>query len=175
MAREPKKVRKVVAEDEIQAPLAESAGHLLRDIHRMQSRLLQRRIAKFGVKFGSWYYLRVLWSGDGLSQHELSDRVQFNDATTRAAVDRMEDEGLVERRPHPEDRRKSCIYLTKRGKELKAKLLPIAVELNDVLLQNLSKTEQKVFLANLRRTRDNYNELYYTGTGKLRKPETPAT
>jgi DNA-binding MarR family transcriptional regulator len=175
MATKPKKVRKEAAEPEIQAPLSESAGHLVRDIHRMQSRLLQRRIAKYGVKFGSWYYLRVLWTEDGLSQHELSDRVQFNDATTRAAVDRMEEEGLVERHPHPEDRRKSCIYLTKRGKELKAKLLPIAVELNDVLLQNLSKTEQKVFLANLRRTRDNYNKLYSTGTGKLRKPETPAT
>jgi DNA-binding MarR family transcriptional regulator len=175
MATQPKNVSKTAAEAEIQVPLAESAGHLVRDIHRMQSRLLQRRIAKYGVKFGSWYYLRVLWSEDGLSQHELSDRVQFNDATTRAAVDRMENEGLVERRSHPEDRRKSCIYLTKRGRELKAKLLPIAVELNDVLLKNLSKTEQQVFLTNLRRTRDNYNELYYTGAGKLRKPESPAT
>src|ERR1700678_4239535 len=97
---------------EIALPYTESVGYLLRDLHKMQSRLLQGELAKHGVAFGSWHYLRVLWDEDGLNQHDLSKRVNVNDASTRTAIDRMEQDGLVNRQPHPEDRRQSCIFLT---------------------------------------------------------------
>ena len=56
-------------------PPAESSGYLVRDAHRAFQRLLERRIAAYGLKRGQWYFLRVLWTEDGLSQRELSARV----------------------------------------------------------------------------------------------------
>ena len=59
----------------VEFPLAESSGFLVRDANRAFQRLLEKRIAPYGVARGQWYFLRVLWNEDGLSQRELSARV----------------------------------------------------------------------------------------------------
>lgn len=159
---------------ELLLPFSESAGYLLHDVHKMQSRLLQEELAKFGVAFGSWYYLRVLWDQDGLNQHDLSKRVNVNDASTRTAIDRMEQDGLVNRQPHPEDRRQSCIFLTKRARDLRSKLMPIAIELNRALVTGFSEKEQRAFIDLLTRAKANYEARFFAGKRKRKMPETPA-
>ena len=159
---------------ELMLPFNESAGYLLRDIHKMQSRLLQEELAKHGVAFGSWYYLRVLWDQDGLNQHDLSKRVDVNDASTRTAIDRMEADGLVSRQPHPADRRQSCIFLTKRARDLRAKLMPIAVDLNRALVNDFSDIEKRALISLLNRAKANYEKRFFTGKRKRKMPETPA-
>ena len=52
--------------------LGGSLGYLVRDANRAFQRLLERRISPHGVTRGQWYFLRVLWKEDGLSQRELS-------------------------------------------------------------------------------------------------------
>ena len=64
--------------------------------NRAFQRLLERRIAPYGVTRGQWYFLRVLWEEDGLSQRELSARVGMMEPTTVIALHSME-----KRRPDP--------------------------------------------------------------------------
>jgi MarR family transcriptional regulator, organic hydroperoxide resistance regulator len=160
---------------ELTLPFNESAGHLLHDLHKMQSRLLQKELVKHGVAFGAWYYLRVLWIEDGMTQHDLSKRVDVNDASTRTAIDRMEADGLVSRQPHPDDRRKICIFLTKRARDLRAKLMPIAIELNRALVGDFSEREKHAFIDLLTRAKENYETQFFSGKRKRNMPETPAT
>ena len=54
--------------------LGGSLGYLVRDANRAFQRLLEKRISPHGVTRGQWYFLRVLWEEDGLSQRELSAR-----------------------------------------------------------------------------------------------------
>ena len=68
-------------------PPAESSGYLVRDAHRAFQRLLEKRIAPYGVTRGQWYFLRVLWNEDGLSQRELSARVGMMEPTTVIACE----------------------------------------------------------------------------------------
>jgi hypothetical protein len=49
----------------------ESAGYLVRDAHRAFQHMLEKRVAPYGVTRGQWYFLRVLWTKDGVSQREL--------------------------------------------------------------------------------------------------------
>lgn len=73
-----------------------------------------------------WAVLIRLWERDGRSQGELSE-VTFRDPPTMSRiVDGMEARGLLERRPHPEDGRVRLIYLTRKGQQLKSKLVPLA-------------------------------------------------
>jgi hypothetical protein len=82
-------------------PPQTSSGYLVRDAHRAFQRLLERRIAAYGVTRGQWYFLRVLWITDGLSQRELSARVGMMEPTTVIALRSMEKSGLIRRvRPH---------------------------------------------------------------------------
>ena len=95
-------------------------------------RALTQRLAQHGVSFGHWAFLRILWQQDGLTQRELSEQAGVMEPTTFAALKTMEELGLVERRQLPENRKNVYVHLTPQGRALKAKLVPLAEEVNRV-------------------------------------------
>jgi DNA-binding MarR family transcriptional regulator len=103
-----------------------SSGYLVRDAHRAFQRLLERRIATYGVTRGQWYFLRVLWTADGLSQRELSARVGMMEPTTAVALRSMERSHLIRRLRAEDDRRKVRVFLTAKAKRLRDELLMVA-------------------------------------------------
>jgi DNA-binding MarR family transcriptional regulator len=103
-----------------------SSGYLVRDAHRAFQRLLERRIAPYGVTRGQWYFLRVLWITDGLSQRELSARVGMMEPTTVVALRSMEKAGLIRRRRNANDRRRIEVRLTAKAKRLRGELFAAA-------------------------------------------------
>jgi DNA-binding MarR family transcriptional regulator len=107
-----------------------SIGYLLRDTYRAFTRVLQARIAAHGVTIGQWYFLRVLWEEDGLTQRELSQRVGMMEPTTVTALNGMEKRGYVRRVRNTTDKRKVNIFLTERGRALRNVLLPHAIDVN---------------------------------------------
>jgi MarR family transcriptional regulator, organic hydroperoxide resistance regulator len=108
-----------------------SSGYLVRDAHRAFQRLLERRIAPYGVTRGQWYFLRVLWITDGLSQRELSARVGMMEPTTVIALRSMEKSGLVRRVRGDDDRRKVRVFLRAKAKRLRNELLTVARVITD--------------------------------------------
>ena len=111
-------------------PHHESDGYLVRDAHRAFQRLLERRIAPHGVTRGQWYFLRVLWAKDGLSQRELSARVGMMEPTTVIALRSMEKAGLIRRVRSSEDRRVTHVRLTPKARRMRAGLLRLARGIN---------------------------------------------
>lgn len=136
-------------------PLDASVGYQIRMAYRAMQRHLQTRIEPHGVTLGMWYYLRTLWNEDGLTQSELSRRIGTMEPTTLGAIQAMERSGLVRRVRSEDDRRKVHIYLTKRGRELEGRLMPLAVEVVDHSVAGLSPAEVKMLLTFLRSIRDN--------------------
>ena len=111
-------------------PQHESDGYLVRDAHRAFQRLLEKRITPHGVTRGQWYFLRVLWTEDGLSQRELSERVGMMEPTTVIALRSMENAGLIRRVRSKDDRRKTHVWLTPKAKRMRDGLLTLAREIN---------------------------------------------
>lgn len=107
-----------------------SVGYLLRDTYRAFTKILQARISTQGVTIGQWYFLRVLWDEDGLTQRELSQRVGMMEPTTVTALNGMEKRDYVKRVRNAEDKRKVNIYLTDKGRALRNTLLPHAIDVN---------------------------------------------
>jgi DNA-binding MarR family transcriptional regulator len=112
-------------------PPQSSSGYLVRDAHRAFQRLLERRIAAYGVTRGQWYFLRMLWITDGLSQRELSARVGMTEPTTVIALRSMEKAGLIQRLRSDNDRRKVRVMLTSKAKRLRNELLTLARGITD--------------------------------------------
>jgi MarR family transcriptional regulator, organic hydroperoxide resistance regulator len=112
-------------------PPAQSSGYLVRDAHRAFQRLLEKRIAPYGVTRGQWYFLRVLWNEDGLSQRELSARVGMMEPTTVIALRSMEKSGLIRRVRSADDKRKTHVWLTPKAKRMRGKLLQVARTITD--------------------------------------------
>jgi len=143
-------------EDDI-LPTSRSIGYLVRQTHRAFTRALQARIASSGVSIGMWYFLRVLWQEDGLSQRELSQRVGMMEPTTASALDNMERKGFVRRLRNRTDRRVVNVFLTERGRALRRELLPLAAAVNERAVRGVSADDigrLRAILARLRAALD---------------------
>jgi DNA-binding MarR family transcriptional regulator len=112
-------------------------AHVVRETARALVRALTQRLAEEGVSFGHWTFLRILWVRDGLTQRELSEQAGVMEPTTFSALKSMEELGYVERRQVPENRKNVYVYLTPRGRALKERLVPLAVEVNRVAMRGV--------------------------------------
>src|SRR6202790_89170 len=121
------------------------SGYLGRDAHRAFQRLLERRIAAYGVTRGQWYFLRVLWITDGLSQRELSARVGMMEPTTVIALRSMEKSGLIRRVRGDDDRRKVQVFLTAKAKRLRGELLGVARTITDEAEEGIAPRDLAAF------------------------------
>ncbi|HTH98132.1 MAG TPA: MarR family winged helix-turn-helix transcriptional regulator [Stellaceae bacterium] len=124
-----------------------SVGYQIRTTHRMVQRALQARIEPHGVTPGMWYFLRVLWDEDGLTQRELSRRVGTMEPTTMSAIQAMENAGFVRRERNAADRRKINIYLTPAGRALETQLLPSGIDVVESATKGFSQREIDLLLS----------------------------
>jgi DNA-binding MarR family transcriptional regulator len=139
----------------VEAVLRHSIGADLRHTHRSLVQDLQDRLEAVGLPIGMWYFLRVLWEEDGLTQRELSQRVGSMEPTTVEQLRNMEARGLIERRRSVDDRRKMHVHLTPEGVALKKTLLPIGGAVNATALSGLSGEEIASLRGLLNRLRHN--------------------
>jgi MarR family transcriptional regulator, organic hydroperoxide resistance regulator len=116
-------------------------AHLVKDASRAFMRALQMRLVEHDVSPGHWNFLRVLWERDGLTQRELSEEAGVMEPTTFSALKGMERAGYIERRQLPHNRKNVHVFLTPRGRALKAKLVPLAEEVNRVAVAGLPAAE----------------------------------
>ena len=137
------------SKDKPRLPLDRSVGYQIRMTHRLVQRALQARIERSGVTLGMWYFLRVLWDGDGLTQSELSRRIGTMEPTTLSAIAAMEQAGIVRRERDPVDRRKIRVYLTEKGRSLETEMLPLAIQTVGSAVRSLSPSQLDQLLAML--------------------------
>ena len=113
-------------------------AHLVKDATRALVRALQMRLVEHGVSFGHWTFLRILWERDGLTQRELSEQAGVMEPTTFSALKAMEKLGYVTRRQMPENRKNIYVFLTPKGRALKAKLVPLAEDVNRIAVAGIA-------------------------------------
>ena len=141
------------------ASLEHSLGAQVRRTERALHRLLQHHLAAHDVPVGMWYFLRVLWEEDGLSQRELAARVHATPAATAEQLSNMEARALLVRRPSNTDRRSKTVHLTEQGRALRDVLMRYPREIEDHAFQGLSVAETSflhICLARIRRNLDEY-------------------
>ncbi len=119
-------------------------AHLIRDTERAFRRALQIRLAEYGVPFGHWSFLRILWESDGLTQKELSVRAGVMEPTTFAAMKAMQAQGYVVRKQLPTNKKNVYVHLTETGRALKKRLVPLAEDSNFISIRDISPEELAV-------------------------------
>lgn len=129
----------------------ESAGYLANHMARLFAQGLQDRIQALGLSPGQFPTLIALWAEDGLTQKELVRRIDVEQATIANTLNRMERDGLVVRKRHPEDGRSQQIWLTEKAIELKEPATGAAMTLNSIALKDFSTEERAVFVELMQR------------------------
>jgi DNA-binding MarR family transcriptional regulator len=96
------------------AALQPNVGAVLHDVTRLMRRRFERRTRHFGLSI-TRQQARALLSiarNEGLSQAAIATLLDIEPIALVRLLDRLHEEGLVERRPHPTDRRVRTLWLT---------------------------------------------------------------
>lgn len=88
------------------------SGFLLLDVARTLRRTFHDRMAGRGLNMAQARALLNIARNPGIRQVDLAERLEVQPITLARLVDRLEQHGLVERRPHPQDRRAYQLYDT---------------------------------------------------------------
>ena len=102
-----------------------------------------------------WIVLVQLWRKDGQSQSALSEVTLRDRPTMSRILDTMERGGLVERVVDEHDARSRLIRLTRAGKALQAKLVPVAKQLVARLEAQIPERDLEVTYRTLGRMLEN--------------------
>ncbi|HKH23449.1 MAG TPA: MarR family winged helix-turn-helix transcriptional regulator [Solirubrobacterales bacterium] len=127
-----------------------SIGFLLSQIGIHASRRFAERLAKLDLQPPLFRVMNVVDAAEGLSQHAIGEAIQAPPSRMVAIVDELEERGLIERRPHPGDRRVHALYLTPGGRRLLAKARAVAVEHEAELTKGMNKADRERLVALLR-------------------------
>lgn len=132
-----------------------SFGFNLYDAARLLRREFERRARRHGVTRAQWVALTWIARQPGLRQSQLADVLEVTPIAVARLVDRMEGEGLVQRRPDPDDRRAWQLHLTAKARDSLETLRAIGRTVRDDALAGIPTADQDVLLAALMRIRDN--------------------
>jgi DNA-binding MarR family transcriptional regulator len=116
-------------------------AHLIRDASKGLVRALHLRLVEHDVSYGHWTFLRILWERDGLTQRELSIEAGVMEPTTFSALKTMEKLGYIKRRQTSGNKKNVYIDLTAKGRALKAKLVPLALDVNRIAIRGASAAD----------------------------------
>ncbi len=94
-----------------------------------------------GLTVARWQVLCILMAQDGSRVTSLAELAGASQPVTSRVVDQMERDGLVERRPDPDDQRAAGVWLTDTGRDVLVDLLPRAAAVVDELLADLDEDE----------------------------------
>lgn len=116
-------------------------AHLIKDLTRALVRELQLRLSAHDIPFGYWSFLRILWEEDGLTQRELSARAGVMEPTTFRALKAMEERGYIVRKRAAHNKKNIYLFLTRKGRNLKGKLVPLAEEVNQIAVAGITSSD----------------------------------
>ncbi len=130
---------------------SETVGFLLSQLGFAGSRRFAERLEPLELNPRTFALLRHIDTAEGRSQHELAEALRVPPSRMVALIDELEGRGLVERHPHPSDRRARSLYLTAAGRRLFKRAAQVATEHEAELCAELTAAERKQLLALLGR------------------------
>lgn len=131
----------------------DSLGFLLNKVNlRLKSELL-RCARTYEVTAEQWGVLNYIAECEGITQAELSDRTLKDRPNIGRITDKLTAKGLIERRPHPSDKRSHRLYVTETGSRLRVESIPIVsgvlakatANIDVAELAQLQETLQKIY------------------------------
>jgi DNA-binding MarR family transcriptional regulator len=124
-----------------------SLGFLLSQVGIHAARRFSERLAAIDLHPPLFRVMNVVDAAEGQSQQAIGEAIQAPASRMVAIVDELEERGLLERRPHPSDRRVRALHLTAEGRRMLARGRRIAAEHEEELTRGMSKADRARLIA----------------------------
>jgi DNA-binding MarR family transcriptional regulator len=140
-----------------------SFGFLLHDIARLMRKRFDQRARTLGLTRSQWQLLAHLARHEGINQAGLAEILEIEPITVGRLIDRMEEAGWVERRPHPNDRRARLLYMTDKARPVFDRMRALGEGVREEALSGLSEAKREHLMNTLMAIRSNLSDRGTTG------------
>jgi DNA-binding MarR family transcriptional regulator len=124
-------------------------GYLLKHAQARFAELNAAALAPFGINGRECAALLAIDDREPLSQQDVADRLGVDRTTMVALIDELQTKGLVQRHPHPDDRRRNVVELTPVGKQTLTRAVAANDEAEREFLSGLAAADAARFRAAL--------------------------
>ena len=143
----------------------------LGELHRLVRAYADKQAARYGMTRAQWAVLAKVERYEGLKQSELADMMDMQPITLTRLIDKLCDNGWIERRSDDSDRRVNRLYLRKAARPLLAKLADLRSELTATALQGINPADAQRMLTQLESVKENVRNAIQTASGDQTKKE----
>ena len=119
----------------------EMLPYMLNRVTSRANQLWVKELREHGLTIGRWHVLSVLSRYDGSRIGTIADLSGGEQPAVSRVIDQMERDGLVSRRPSLDDSRAVEVWITERGRQINAELLPEAEEFVQRMLRSFDSQE----------------------------------
>jgi MarR family transcriptional regulator for hemolysin len=143
----------------------------LGELQRLVRAYADKQAARYGITRAQWAVLAKVERTEGLKQSELAEQMEMQPITLTRLIDRLCDNGWIERRDDETDRRVNRLYLRKAARSLLGKLSGLRSELTATALEGINPTEAHRLLAQLEAIKENVRNAIQNPSDQPRKNE----
>ncbi|MDH2915635.1 MAG: MarR family transcriptional regulator [Gallionella sp.] len=134
---------------------SDNLGFLVGDVTRLLRRTIRQRMAGIELTFEQMRALMSISRHEGIRQVDLADLLDVQPITLVHQIDQLAENGLVERRADPGDRRAYQLFLTKAAAPHVSAARKVAAAIQADMLRGLSKEQISLVSSSLHAMRDN--------------------
>ena len=127
------------ASDDDLGPLGESLGFWLRVAQNAIFKQSKKAFAELDLQPQEYGLLLLVGHKAGRVQRAVANSLRVRDANLVAMIDKLEELGLVSRRPAPQDARSRVLHLTNGGKALLRRAKRVEANLSEQFDEKLGK------------------------------------
>jgi MarR family transcriptional regulator for hemolysin len=131
---------------------------LISDVGRLLRTYADQKARLQGMTRAQWAVLLRLERREGLKQSDLAEALDIQPITLTRLVDRLCDNGMIERRADPADRRAKRLYLTPAARPLIERIVDRVEELSETVLDGIAPAEIDAMLSKLGLARENLRQ-----------------
>jgi MarR family transcriptional regulator, transcriptional regulator for hemolysin len=133
-------------------------GFLLHDVARLLRKRFEQNARGSGLTRSQWQVLAYLSQNEGINQGGLAELLDVEPITLCRIVDKLETLGLIERQPHPSDRRIWLLHLTPAARPKLAQLRKLGDMTRSEALAGVSEADRLRLLKTLQVLKSNLTE-----------------
>ena len=116
--------------------------HTITDISRCAAQYRSEQLACFGLKACHASYLAAICRCPGITQDQLARRIFINKSNVARQLAILEEEGFVERKPSPGDKRATLVYPTQQALDVLPQINQIFRDWESLVAQDLTEEER---------------------------------
>ncbi|MGE0422351.1 MAG: MarR family winged helix-turn-helix transcriptional regulator [Reyranellaceae bacterium] len=141
-------------------------GFLLHDVARLLRKRFEQNARGSGLTRSQWQVLAYLERNQGIHQSGLADLLDIEPITLTRIVDKLEALGLIERCPHPTDRRVRLLRLAPAAHDKLVQMHKLGEMTRAEALAGLPEADRRQLLASLQILKTNLADACETPTTK---------